>query len=178
MYHSNLANLLNGYTGIPTTENDPPNEEAPKLIFRGQTPSDTLADSRDILSFLVGKGYTSLNDDDAKGAYKSLAKTVGDQQAQKLVDQALLYNQRKEAQLQTPEQRVQSFYDIGSNDKNVSAYLGQLRNLGSGVIPGFRESVFMGNRKLTGREPDTATSTTETTMGAKLKGKIKNVIGQ
>lgn len=149
-YNSNFLNLMNGYTNYEVDKEDPPTQ-----IFKNDTPLDEIANSRDSLSFLAGKGYTSLSDDDARANYTSLSKTVGVPLAQKLVNQIFLYNQRPEVKNFNPEQRVNGFYEIGSSDKDTGAYLRKVKNFGTGVLPGFRDSVLINNRKLTGKEIDT-----------------------
>ena len=154
MYQKNLQTILNGYTNFPMTEKegDPTEGDNPKLLFRGSSPADVTADVRDTLSFLAGKGYTSLSDKDARANYQILSKTIGTPLAQKLVNQVFLFNQRPEAKSYSPEKRVQVFYDIGSRDKDVNDYLGRVKAFGSGVNAGLNDSVLYGNQQLVGKE--------------------------
>lgn len=145
-------NLMNGYTGLPTTEGPGEEEPKPKLSFNIDGAADKQADARDILSFFAGSGYTGLTDKQSRAAFSSLTKTVGPQLAQKLATQVFLYNQRPETKTAGLEDRVRNFYDIGSNDKEVDAYLKKTKALGHGVVAGFKDSTLVSNQALQGRD--------------------------
>lgn len=122
------------------------------VIKRTTTSLDDTADIRDALSFLAGKGYSSLSDDESRKTFGRLSALVGAPKAQKLATQVFLFNQRPEIQKFTPEQRVNAFYDIGSSDKDIAPFIEKAKNFGSGVLPGFRNSALLGNMQLSGKE--------------------------
>ena len=125
-------------------------------IIRTSTSLDDTADIRDALSFLAGKGYSSLSDDESRKTFGRLVGLVGRPKAEKLATQVFLFNQRPETKTYSPEQKVSSFYEIGSSDKDISPYIQKAKSFGSGVLPGFRESPSLGNMILTGRMPEVA----------------------
>ena len=115
-------------------------------LLDGGGPSPTnyrpedLVSIRDALTGLVGKQFTDLSSGDARGPYAYLRGKLGDSLAQKLVTHTLLFNQRPDQQKTTPEARVQSFYDMGSNDPEVDQLLGSLGRAGRGPVAGIYES--------------------------------------
>lgn len=161
----NLMALFNGYTNY---EVDPPEGDKPTVLYAGNTPLDQVADARDLVSALVGKGYTSLKDTEARSKFQLLSNTIGAPLAQKIADSVLIYNQRPEVTNYTPEQRVSNYYSIGSSDKDVANYLQKIKSFGSGVLSGFNDSVLMDNRIMTGRDK-LATPTEDTDTAKRIK---------
>lgn len=124
---------------------------------KGRVPADDTADVRDILGALVGKGVTNLSDDTSRAHYSRLINLLGAQKANKLMTQVFSHNTRSG---NVPmEKRIQSFYDIGSNDPEVSDVIKNVKSFGYGVLPGFRESGLQTNQELTGRVPMTTSAT-------------------
>lgn len=128
----------------PLTERQKAGENIGNAIVN-KTPLYDIADSRDIVSMLVGGGHKALNNDELQLHFGRLQKAVGAPLAQKLASQAILFNQRPDAQKLTPEQRVESFYNLGSNDSDVSGYLHKARTFGQGQAQGFANSTLFGN---------------------------------
>jgi hypothetical protein len=157
---------------IKVTKKDPPvSASVSDKILAPKTAANDQADTRDILSMIAGGGHTSLSDPEVQKAYQRLSQITGAPAAQKLVNQAFLYNQRPETKGFNPEQRVQGFFSLGSNDSEVAEHLRQGKGLGYGVLPGFRGSPLVGNMKLTGR------STGESGLGdVAAAEKIKQMI--
>lgn len=127
---------------------DPPVKE----IYKGKTPADTTADVRDSLSYFAGRGLTNLVDPEAQKQYALLVNQVGREKAQNLANQVFLHSQRPEVLKMSPEQRISSFYSVGSNNPDVQGTLNKVKSFGMGVIPGFRSSPLLGNMLLGGRE--------------------------
>lgn len=131
----------------------PVNEEE---IVRVSTPArsslDTSVEARDIMSGLVGKGYTTSSPTTAD-AFERLSVIYGRPKAQKLMEQMFIYNQNPEVQKLPVESRISRFYDKGSMNPEVNKILTENRGLGYGVLPGFRESPFVLNQELQGRLP-------------------------
>ena len=90
-----------------------------KVILKGKTPADKQADIRDTLSYFAGRGLTGLIDEEARKQYATLVGQVGREKAQNLANSVFLFNQRPEVLKQSPEQRVQSYYSIGSANPDV-----------------------------------------------------------
>ncbi len=116
-------------------------------------------DIRDRLSELVGKGNNLLPDDKV-AIYKSLATTLGDEKARKVMDHAYLFNQRPDVQGLPVEEKIRSFYSIGSNDPDVSGLISRSKSLGYGALAGFRSSSSNLNQQLSGQSPVVAASVT------------------
>jgi hypothetical protein len=143
-----------------------PELELKKLPPR--TPGDDRLNVRDFLTTMVGGGHKGLETEDLRNNYKALGRIVGDQTAQKLINSAALYNQRPEAQSMTPEQRVQGFYDLGSNDPEVAKHLLQGNGLGYGIAHGFRTAPLLGNLLLGKRATKEEAKTAENANKIKL----------
>jgi len=114
-------------------------------VASGDTVMDADFDLRDRLSELATKGNT-LNPDDKAAIYLSLSKSLGQDRAQKLMTHAYLFNAKPEVQRLSPEEKLKSFYSIGSNDPDVQELIGRTKNLGYGVVPGFRGSTSVLNQ--------------------------------
>lgn len=117
-----------------------------------KTPIDNTADVRDILTNIVGKGYKGLTDNGIKGDYARLANLVGLSKAQKLVDTALVYNQRSDVIGKPLEQRVQGFYNMGSQDKDLNGIITSAAKLGDGPVAGMLRSKDRTNMDLVGTD--------------------------
>lgn len=146
-YTSNFSALLTGHLGINPGEGDKP------VTFKehGNTSYDTTADIRDALNFTVAGGHTNFKDDSMKNFFANLSQKLGKDQAQKLFNQAFLFNQRSDIQGKKPEEKLNLFYDIGSNDPSVKRTLETVKNFGSGVQEGYRNSSDTGSQELTGK---------------------------
>lgn len=124
---------------------------------KGRTEVDDMLDVRDILSALVGKGITNLDDDSNRAHYQSLIKLVGAPKASKLMAQVFNHNTRAGASQLPVEKRIQDFYEIGSGDEETAQTLKKVKALSQGVLPGYRESILHDNQLLAGRaSPSTA----------------------
>lgn len=135
--------------------------EEKSFISQGRTPLDDTADVRDILSGIVGGGYTGLSDDTARAKYTRLQALVGPDKAQKLMTHMFIFNQNPATQKLPVEARIKSFYDNPAGDADVSGVLGKVKSFGYGVLPGFRESTSFSNSQLAGQVPMTAVVTPE-----------------
>jgi len=114
-------------------------------VASGKTIIDTDLDLRDRLSELAIRG-NSLSPDDKTALYGALTSSLGKERAQKLMTHAYLFNARPEVQRLSPEEKIKSFYTIGSNDPDVQEIIGRTKNLGYGVLPGFRNSTSVLNQ--------------------------------
>lgn len=119
----------------------------------GRTQLDDTADLRDLITGMVGKGYTDLSTDDAKSNYSRLRSLVGDATANKLMTHVFIQNQRPGAANLPVEAKIKEFYEIPSADTDISNVLGKVKTFGYGVLPGFRESSSFTNQQLAGRIP-------------------------
>lgn len=128
-------------------------------IPTGKTSIDVDFDLRDKLSELVTRGNT-LAPDDKKAIYGFLTARLGEGRAQKIMDHAYIFNTRPEVQKLPLEEKIKSFYTIGSNDPDVSDVITRTKSLGYGVGPGFRESVSALNQETAGRISPTAAAVT------------------
>lgn len=127
---------------VPIATGDPvkPKMIGDVVIPENRTQTDVDFDLRDTLASLAVKG-NSLSADDRQALMGSLTSTLGRERAEKLLTHAYIFNSKPEIQGLSPEEKIKSFYTIGSNDPDVQAVIGRTKNLGYGVVPGFRESV-------------------------------------
>lgn len=109
------------------------------MLPSGKTTIDRDFDLRDKLSELAVMGG-SLSPDDKSAIYGYLSANLGDKKAQKLMDHAFIFNSLPENKNLTPEEKIKSFYARGSNDADIMEVIGRTKNLGYGVVPGFRGS--------------------------------------
>jgi hypothetical protein len=151
-YTSNLTALLTGHLGLPA--GDPKSgliDVSGKYKPQNRTSSDTSLDISDLISYAVAGGYTSFSDDSIKSNFKYLSGVIGEDKARKLFNQAFIYNQRPDSKKLTPQQKIQSFYDIGSNDPEVNKTLQSIKSQGTGVQARFDQSTYVGNKEIQGK---------------------------
>lgn len=122
-----------------------------KDIIAPKTVANERADVRDILSMLSGGGNTDLTNPDIRGSFLRLSGIMGKEKAQQLFNHVVLFNQRPEVQKLNPEQRVQTFFELGSANPDIKNQLKEGKSIGYGVLNGFRTSPLIGNMQLTGR---------------------------
>lgn len=123
-----------------------------------KVPVNADFDIRDQLTALVGKGNT-LSPDDKAAIYGSLVARVGKENAAKVMDHAYIFNQRPEIQRLPLEDKIKSFYSLGSNDQFVNDMIAKSKSLGYGVLPGFRGSANVLNQEMSGAIRPVATVT-------------------
>lgn len=122
-------------------------------VAKGSDPKVPVSgdfDIRDTLTALVGKGNV-LSPDDKSALYGSLVAKLGKDKAQKVMDHAYIFNARPETQRMPIEERLRSFYTVGSNDPDVQGLIEKSKSLGYGVLPGFRGSNNAMNQELSGQ---------------------------
>jgi|HubBroStandDraft_2_1064218.scaffolds.fasta_scaffold00002_12 hypothetical protein len=124
------------------------------LAAAGGSPYIPALDSlntRDVLSGIVAKGYTDLKSDDARNAFAYLSSSLGAATANKLMLHALLFNQRPEMQRASAQQKVQSFYDMGSNDPEVNNIIARAGKVAQGPLAGLQSAPDLGSVQASGR---------------------------
>lgn len=144
-YDENMKVLLGGHLNL---FDDKINSQKANLPAR--TPNDNTADIRDILTSIVGNSYKGLTDQNIKSQYARLTNLVGLTQAQKLIDHTLIFNQRPENIKSSIEQRVQNFYNAGSQDRALNDIIKSAGGLGYGPVASLNNSADTGNQKLAG----------------------------
>jgi hypothetical protein len=117
-----------------------PKTDEDVVIPAGKTKIDQDFDLRDRLSELAIRG-NSLSPDDKTAMFGYLTANLGKDKAMKLMNHAYIFNSRPEVQRLTPEEKIKSFYTIGSSDPDIMEVIGKTKNLGYGVMPGFRGSI-------------------------------------
>lgn len=108
---------------------------------RRGTPLDDTADVRDSLALIVGGGYNAISDDSIKAHVKRLQGLLGAPVAQKLVNHALLFNQREDIRGKSVKDRVDAFYNIPSGDEEVGGLLRKVKGFGYGTRAGLNDSL-------------------------------------
>lgn len=144
--------MLTSMAAARLAANDNDGDKVTPIDSKGdRTPADNDATIRDSLSAIVGKGYTGINDD-IKGRVRILQGILGAPTAQKLINHALLFNQRLDMQDKGAEDRVRSFYDMQHADEEVNGLVKRLKAFGSGPVAGLNDSPDVTNRDLSGRK--------------------------
>jgi hypothetical protein len=145
-----------------------------EMILSANKPKiDQDFDVRDRLAELVGKGNT-LNPDDKSAIMGSLAGRYGKDLAMRIMNHAYIFNTRPDIQKLPLEDKLRAFYTIGSNDPAVHDVINSAKNLGYGVVHGFRNSSSDINQQLTNRVP----VITEGSDKPEIKKKVMLKIGQ
>jgi hypothetical protein len=140
---------------IAPPSGDPNKPVDNNMILTANDPTRTGFDLRDKLAELVGKG-NNLSADDKMAIYGGLTTMLGKDKAAKVMNHAYLFNSRPDVQKLGMEDKLRSFYTVGSNDPDVHAIIEKSKNLGYGVVPGFRQSSSAINQVLSGQTPATA----------------------
>lgn len=141
---------------IPPTGDPVKGVEKTEVFTPGRGPIEANFDLRDRIYELIGS-KNQLDADSRRSLYGNLISLVGPEKAQKVLVQTHLFNNRPEYRSMPIEERIQQFYDIGSNDPDVKDILDRTRNLSYGLKHGFRTSVSHLNQLMAGRlAPSTA----------------------
>jgi hypothetical protein len=90
----------------------------------------------DIVNFTIGSGQNPSRNK----LSRSLINSGLTEDDKKLFTYMTMFNQRPDIQNMSPEQRIQSFYDIPSNDAFIQKTKDQLKSVGYGPIPTYRNS--------------------------------------
>jgi hypothetical protein len=152
-----------------------PNKPAPdnNMVLTGNDPIRSALDLRDQLTALVGKGNT-MSAQDRTALYGSLTAMLGRDKAQKVMNHAYIFNTRPDVQNLPIEDKIRTFYSMGSADPDVHDLIVKTRSLGYGVEPGFRESSSAMNQQLAGRTP----TTTKIAVDPEIQKKIMLRVGK
>lgn len=138
-------------------------------VAKDPVPVKADFDLRDRLAELVTKGNV-LSPDDKAAIYGSLVSSLGKDKAAKVMNHAYIFNTRPEVQKLPLEEKIKSFYTVGSSDPDVMDVMGRTKNLGYGVGPGFRDSVSDINKAT--QSGGTATGTVNPEVARKIMVKI------
>jgi hypothetical protein len=130
-------------------------DDVQKLPIKNKTPLDDTADIRDILSEFAVKGYQGVGKDQAKANFDKLTLLVGKGTAMKLINSVDIFQQSPQSKVANPEDKIQAFYNLGSNDKEVSDVLKRVNAFGTGVKSGARTSASEGLQQIEGRTKPT-----------------------
>lgn len=128
-------------------------------------PVEDSLNIRDVLSGVVGKGFTDLKNEDARNAFAYLRTHLGQDVASKLMTHALIFNQRQDMLKATPQQKVQSFYEIGSNDPILHNIITRAGNVSYGTQDGLNTSPDILNKQISGRKSFTKDVAQGTNLG-------------
>lgn len=147
--------------------------EGEKMLLSKNKPQiDLNIDLRDRLAELVGKGNT-LSSDDKAAIYGNLVATLGKDKAQKVLNHTFIFNSRPDVQKLPIEEKLKAFYTMGSNDPDVMEMITRTKNLGYGILPGFRGSSSFINQQLSGRIPTTEIGAVNPELQRKVMLKVK-----
>lgn len=101
-------------------------------------------DVRDVIAGFVNRGDRNLKNDEARKGFAYLSANMGTDQAHKLINHLIIFNQRSDQQQKPFEQRLQSLYDIGSADKETDGLLKRIGGMGTGPVAGAKNSANLG----------------------------------
>lgn len=122
-----------------------------EILYKpGQTTIERGLDVRDRLAELIGKG-NAIDADTKSAIFADLQKMIGAEKAMKVMDHAFIFNSRPDVQKLPVEEKIKSFYTIGSRDTDVQDLINKSKGMGYGVIPGFRSSISQINQQLANR---------------------------
>lgn len=157
-FDSNWQNSMMGHLGyheIAQSEGEggkgKVSEGSDRYHPENRTPGSTSLDISDIMSNTVAKGYKSFSDEEVKANYKYLSNVLGQDQARKLFNQAFIFNQRPDMKGKGLEDRIQSFYEIGSNDESTGKILKSVKDWGAGPLARWNASTNEGNQIVSGK---------------------------
>ena len=129
-YSKNFETLMTGHTG----------GASPEGSFPKRTSLDDTLDVRDLVSAIVGAGKGGLHPTDQQAVYSRLGVILGKPTAQKLINQALVFNERTDVLNKNAEQRINQFYESGSSDPEVNQIIQKAKNIEHGPISGARDT--------------------------------------
>lgn len=142
-------------------------EETIERVPNTRGPLEESVEVRDLISGLIGKGYTDLTNDDAKKNFSRLQVVLGRPKANEVLQKIIIHNQDPRYKARPIEERITSFYDQQREDPII----GKARSLGYGVVPGFRASPNVLLQSLQGNIP-VAENTVEPSFSKKVALKI------
>jgi len=123
---------MNGYTNLDfntgSTVGDPQSGGNGTLY--------DLAEVRDSVLAMVTSGMTNLTDKSSRDQYIFLKGQLGMDKARKIVDDVILFNQRKELVGKKPEDRAALFLDQGKKDNMLAGLYKDIKGFGYGIREG------------------------------------------
>jgi hypothetical protein len=167
----NVNNMAKIKVKSSSLSGDPSKPTETMILSANKPKIDVDFDIRDRLAELVGKG-NALSPDDKAAIYGNLAATLGEGRARKIMTHAYIFNQRGDVQNLPLEDKLRSFYAIGSSDPEVQGVIQKSKTLGYGVVPGFREGSSSINQELTGRVAPTATATASPDVQQRIRVRL------
>jgi len=123
-------------------------EDTQSLPLKNKPQSEYDLDVRDILTAIAGKGWEGISKDDKPALINRLEILVGKQESKKVLNHLLVFSQREDQKNKTPEQRIETFYNVGSSDKYVNDIIERSKSLGYGVMEGNRTSSDVLNKEI------------------------------
>jgi hypothetical protein len=136
----NINNMAKVRVVKPTVvAGDPAKPADNNMVLSSRSKLDTDLDLRDKLSELAIRG-NALHPDDKTAIFGYLTNAFGRDKAQKIINHAYIFNSRPDMQGLSPEEKLKSFYTIGSTDPDVQDVISKTKNLGYGILPGYRGS--------------------------------------
>lgn len=96
----------------------------------------------DLANYLIASGRDPAKTKQGKILWSSDAKLPGSSaDARKLYYSVMLFNQRNDVKGASPEERLERYYNgILGADKDIEAFKSQVKTIGYGVVPAFRNS--------------------------------------
>ena len=92
-----------------------------------------------------------MSDEDARAEFVALKGILGTEKATALIQQALIFNQRDDIKKKGVGDKLRSFYETGSKNKDVDEILGGLKTFSGGANAWVNKSSNVGSQNMTGR---------------------------
>lgn len=150
--------MRNGLLYMPPNDPDP----LPKigmsgaltrlLPLRSNGPIENTASLRDDLTGLVGKGYTSLSDEAARGHFARMVSILGRDKAQQLFNHISIFNQNPNMGKLPITEKLSQFYDVGSDLPELDTLIKRAKMFGGGPISGLTDSPDLTSMQLSNRD--------------------------
>lgn len=126
---------------------NPPGRKTALVVSK---PAAQGLDLRDLVGMLVGGGYTSLSDEDARNHFSKMQQIMGPAAANSMLVHILKQNQRPEFRNMKPEDRITNFYNIRSSHIPTDETLQSLKAIGTGPTSGYLQSSNLVNQRQQG----------------------------
>jgi hypothetical protein len=152
-----------------------PMKATAKSMIDSRSVARDRMDVRDSITGLVGKGYTSLSDDDARGQFARLAGQLGVPTARKLMNKIFIYNQTNQNQGQPLDKKIMGFYETNYDDDEIKTIVETSKMVGSGPIAAMRDSPDMMNASLVGKNMGGNSLVGNTEQAAMIMGQVSKM---
>ena len=108
--------------------------------------------TRDTIHSFIARGDTDLKSEEAKASYRDLVNKLGAPMAGKVLAHTFDFNSRPDVQRLPFNQKISSYYSIGSNDPELGKLIDMNGRLGQGPVAATYEDPNISVMAATGRK--------------------------